>query len=170
MDIFLCFQDFTIDANSLPRELSELYIIHGASIQMDERSFSKLPNLELIIVRNVTSLTMKTSSFLNLSQQHLRLEISAVARAEIQHKAFYIIHAPITMVISQCDEVIIREEAITSIQELNITRVANLQLEKNALKPSEKFQEARTLKVSLFFSCYPSTSHWSHISIFSPGG
>lgn len=122
------------------------------------RSFSKIDKLKRVVVRSVKSLQMKTHSFSNLSSQHVRLEINAIARVEIESQAFFLSQGPITMLIKDCSEVIIEMNVIPWIEQLTINSVAKLQLKEDApmpfRKPSDMNYEYPTSAVSsMSFSC-----------------
>ncbi len=119
---------------------------------LEANSFTKLPYLEKVAVKNSSSLTLLNSSFLNPSQRRLRLEIDGVNRVEIESKSFYILREPITLLIRNCQELIIHSNAVPRIAEVSLTDVQNVQFGENAFSQlTEKARDSHqrsTSKVS----------------------
>lgn len=143
-------QDYKIDANSMPNDLYELVINGGGDVVFEAKSFSKLPQLNTIVIRNTTALHVKRESFVNLSTRRLELAINSVERVEIESKSFYLLKAPVAYVISMCWSLTIHSDAMPWIDSLIVQDVRYFQLHENAFSRTEKnYHQNHTTTVSV---------------------
>lgn len=123
----------------MPSNIDDFEILAGGNIVFDARAFSRLRFLGRVHVQNVASLILRRESFLNLSTNHLRLEVINTVNVEVESKSFYLLKGPVTYEIFGCSYVTVHSDALPWIQSLNISDVKYLKLRENSLsQASEK--------------------------------
>ncbi|CAK9188152.1 unnamed protein product [Ilex paraguariensis] len=107
----------------------------GVNIVIDENSFPETDELKHVEIRDVVHLIVKNKAFTNLSSKKVQLEIRDISTVQIHEQAFQQIQGNLSVLIENCSNVRMNVHAISSIQDLTITDVAQLQMEEPEQNP-----------------------------------